>query len=299
MFDNRKLILFIFTVIFLFNSLITPVFAYYMEENGILGENQNLEDKKPIYYQNQVAVLMYHHIDPEFKSDVTITPQLFQKQIAYLKELNYNFITLNELENFLYHEGTIPVNSILITFDDGYKSYEKYALPILAEHHIPSVLFHIVVLNGKIPRFSSKEIKNLAKNRLVNIQSHTYSQHKKWQTGKEQVPYLISKIAVNGRVETEKEYEARLYNDFWLSKVTLEKLTGSRIYALAYPFGKYNKTTKSILKKTGFKLAFTIEPGMVTKKSNPYQLPRFNAGSPYITPEKLHRTILQSIFEKN
>ncbi len=93
-------------------------------------------------YQNQVAVITYHHIDPSVQGDVTITPKLFRSQLIDLLDRNYHFITLDQL--LAYYEGQeVPPNAVLITFDDGYESFYNYAYPVLKELSIPAVNFVI------------------------------------------------------------------------------------------------------------------------------------------------------------
>lgn len=53
--------------------------------------------------------------------------------------------------------------------------------------------------------------------------------------------------------------------------------TGKKVDCFAAPFGGYNKDTVIILRKLGFRLAFTTEPGKVNAKllgKKPFELPR-------------------------
>lgn len=75
-----------------------------------------------IYYQDQVAVLMYHHIHDKDQSSSTITTKLFQDQMQMLTDKGYHFISLPEFRNFM-QGSTVPDNAVLITFDDGYQSF--------------------------------------------------------------------------------------------------------------------------------------------------------------------------------
>ena len=55
-------------------------------------------------------------------------------------------------------------------------------------------------------------------------------------------------------------------------KQSSEKLGGSRYFA--YPFGTYGGHSKEILRKAGFRLAFTTSSGVVRRGDDPLQLRR-------------------------
>lgn len=58
------------------------------------------------------------------------------------------------------------------------------------------------------------------------------------------------------------------------SKSELEKLTGIPVIALAYPHGHYNSDTQAITRKSNFQLACTTEYGYLSKRYDPFALPR-------------------------
>lgn len=59
------------------------------------------------------------------------------------------------------------------------------------------------------------------------------------------------------------------------SKNFLEKMYKKKIISFAYPHGSYNENTLKLMKETGFKNACTTEERPVTRKTDPYRLPRF------------------------
>ena len=62
------------------------------------------------------------------------------------------------------------------------------------------------------------------------------------------------------------------------SKKTLEEELGQDISAFAYPYGDYNNSLKKILKKNGFSYAVTVDPRLISLKSDPYELGRIPPG---------------------
>ncbi|PWT29266.1 polysaccharide deacetylase family protein [Butyrivibrio fibrisolvens] len=87
-----------------------------------------------IYPETRLAIL-YHRVTVK-ENDIwglAISPELFDKQIQYLKE-NYDLVTFND-----YNQKGNPC--ITITFDDGYADNYWNALPILEKYKVPAIIF--------------------------------------------------------------------------------------------------------------------------------------------------------------
>lgn len=95
----------------------------------------------------RLVVLAYHRINDEpdasypFQEDtVSATPEMFRQQLAFLKR--YCFVTtFKELAHLVAANETIPDNTVIITFDDGYRDNYDIALPILSEFKLPAVVY--------------------------------------------------------------------------------------------------------------------------------------------------------------
>ena len=100
--------------------------------------------------KNSTIIVAYHGIS--FRPSVfyktfnlNIDPFLFEKQILWLKE-NFNIISPIQLLKKNYKKP-----AVLITFDDGDKSYIKNAIPILKKYNIPSINFlNMAVVKGEL-----------------------------------------------------------------------------------------------------------------------------------------------------
>ena len=53
----------------------------------------------------------------------------------------YRPVSLTELLGARRGEHALPLRSVLVTFDDGYRDFADHAWPILRRHGIPAVLF--------------------------------------------------------------------------------------------------------------------------------------------------------------
>lgn len=250
-------------------------------------------------YRDQVAVLMYHHVHDTATSSSTITTKLFRDQLAELNERGYNFISLDEFKQYM-KGGKVPDNAVLVTFDDGYESFYDNAYPVLKEMNIPAVNFLITEtlddpLGGNIPFITRDEVRTIAKDSsLVEFGCHTNAMHSKTDNGNGQA-LLVARLNKDGRTETEEEYKARILADTNACNKNILELTGKPNSALAYPYGIYNRQASDILHEAGIDYAFTVMPRMVTRDTGQFKIPRINAGSPYVTPEGLHSSIIRRV----
>ncbi len=75
---------------------------------------------KLLQRESKLIILCYHSISSNGWRFST-PPQLFEKQIQYLKEMEYEFITLSDLYSYLNHPKKIHKKSLLINFDNVYE----------------------------------------------------------------------------------------------------------------------------------------------------------------------------------
>lgn len=95
--------------------------------------------------RNKVIILMYHGItakhDPVVNFDgkhVEVT--LFEKQLEHLKE-KYSIISLSDFIAAREGKKLLPKNSVLLTFDDGYKNMYTQLFSVLKNKQTPITIF--------------------------------------------------------------------------------------------------------------------------------------------------------------
>ena len=100
--------------------------------------------------RNKLTVFCYHDVSvnpSEFslRYGLNVPPDIFEFQINFIND-NFNVIGPDDLLS-----DNIPENAALITFDDGFKSYFRTAVPILKKYAIPSVMFlNMAPVKGEI-----------------------------------------------------------------------------------------------------------------------------------------------------
>ena len=71
----------------------------------------------------KIPILLYHSISDD-NSEMSLSVDVFENQIKYLKNKGYTSINFDEIDHKVKKQ-------IIITFDDGYKDVFINALPIL------------------------------------------------------------------------------------------------------------------------------------------------------------------------
>lgn len=239
--------------------------------SGLTGEsifhtNEEMADSSKVELAKSISILSYHHLlkneeNPFPNNDSVLSVENFQEQMKYLHDNNFNAITLDELEKFLRGEIKLPKNSIVITFDDGYKSNYIYAYPVLKEYGFKASIFMITKLITNEPtKFDPKTLQYLSWKEMKETKdvfeyaSHTDDLHRLDAKNKS---FLVV------------QPKDVVYADLKKTQELLETTY------LAYPYGQYTKNTMSILNDLNFKMAFTTKSGTVKPGNDMLKLKRY------------------------
>ena len=203
------------------------------------------------------AILMYHSVgDPNtatldgYGDKLNVTPVVFEKQMRFFKEHNYNVISLKEMVERIRAKKRIPHKTVTITFDDGLKNNFTNAYPVLKKYGFPATIFVAVDFIGGKNFLTWEQIREMQVNG-ISIGSHTMSH--RW------LPIL-----------DEKELKKELLE----SKAIIERVTGKKVYMLSYPLGRYNERTKAAAKAAGYIGAVATNPGPTKSSDDIYALKR-------------------------
>ena len=104
---------------------------------------------------NNLTVLNYHRVtdpyDPccdTFKPNISATPEMFDRQLAYLKK-SFHMVNAGDVAACAEGKSTLPPRSALITFDDGYADNYTQAYPLLKKHGMGALIFITTDFVGK------------------------------------------------------------------------------------------------------------------------------------------------------
>lgn len=229
----------------------------------------------------QLPILMYHHIspDPLRRGDYVVSPETFENDLKYLSSLGYTCIGLQELLDYVDGRGSLPEKSVMITFDDGQRSFAEYALPLLEKYDMCAV----AAIVGKYADdytqsgdtsvsyayMAWSELAELAADPHVELQSHSYDMH---SLGRRRGCAMM-------RGEGEADYRKAFSKDMTLLSERFRKHIGAEPIAFAYPFGIRNSLCRELLTEKGFRALFTCDERVNVISRDPgclYELGRFN-----------------------
>jgi peptidoglycan/xylan/chitin deacetylase (PgdA/CDA1 family) len=217
---------------------------------------------------------MYHALVEKRTSQlhtVHIPVELFTKQIEWLAVNGYQTITIDEMiEGFA--AKTKHGKYCVITFDDGYHSLYKYALPVLKKYEFKATLYLTTGAVGE-KDFSS----------LPSLTSTTLPAHDKPLTWKEIKEMTIDGWSVEAHsishADNSQLNEKQLKHEIAESKKIIEQHLQKPVLHYAFPFGKYNAQSLAMVKKSGYKTATTVHAGLCTTRNDLYRLPRLEMNS--------------------
>ena len=181
--------------------------------------------------------------------------EIFDKQMNSIKDLGYKFYDPKLFEN----EFINPKNEkkILITIDDGFKSFYDEAWPYLKKNKIPFILFVSTEPVGKKGYMSWDEIKEIDQSKIGYIGHHSHTHE-----------YLIDM--------TDSEF----IKDIETATKIFKKELGYVPTIFSYPFGEYSLFMKSYISKN-FNLAFGQHSGIIDINKDRFELPRFPINEKY------------------
>jgi len=216
-----------------------------------------------------VPVLSYHHFSLDRTDKLTVTKSTFEEQMKFLKDRGYRVITLDQLFDFLEFKGQIPKKSVVINIDDGWRSTYDITFPILKKYGYPATLFvYTDLIVGSEKTLSWDLIQEMANNGM-DIQCHTKTHRR---------------LTTIDQKESFKEYFEAIEKELSACEAMIKKKLNKEVKYLAYPYGDTNPLVIELLKKHGYRGAFTIKRG-----GNPF----------FIHNYRLNRSMIYGDFDLN
>ena len=198
-----------------------------------------------------MIALLYHHISESVEDKIHyVTPSQFEAQMAYLFKHKYKIISENNLVEFVRERIPLPLNSILLTFDDGYEDNYSEALPVLEEFGFKAMIFISPNLVNKQGYLTYKQIKKTIKRNFF-YGAHTLTH-----------AHLLNL--------SEKEIKKEILN----SKIILEEKLYCEVNFFAYPYGAYSERIRRLVAESGYLGAFSLHRGINTSKTDRFGLRR-------------------------
>ena len=198
---------------------------------------------------------MYHRFNENKYPSTNVRMEIFEKQMETIKKSNYEFMD----PKLFVSQFNIPKKQkkILITIDDGFKSFYKEAWPYLKKEKIPFILFVSTEPVGKRGYMNWEEIKEIEKSEFGYIGHHSHTHE-----------YLIDME------------NSDFINDIETASEIFKKELGYIPEIFSYPFGEYSLFMKKYISEN-FQIAFGQHSGVIDVNKDKFELPRFPINEKY------------------
>jgi peptidoglycan/xylan/chitin deacetylase (PgdA/CDA1 family) len=189
-------------------------------------------------------VLLWHSLDRS-GGPISLKPELFAKQIAWLLRKGYETWPASRYVEALVKRGSLPKRLVILTFDDGYVNTLDQGLPVLCEHGFAATVFLVTGAVGQMPGWTTStphahhgriltwsEAQRAAGGGL-EFESHTHSH-----------PFL------------EEQPDERVREELARSRLELESRGLGRGRVIAWPYGAYETRLGALAFQEGYAAGF-------------------------------------------
>jgi peptidoglycan/xylan/chitin deacetylase (PgdA/CDA1 family) len=204
-------------------------------------------------YTGPVPILVYHDLGNAPASEpypgLYLPDADFTTEMQWLHDHGYQAVTLDEVMNAWYHDGTLPAKPIVITFDNGYIPQATFAPSVMSRYGWPGVLNEITAGHLSNARIES----------LLAI-------------GWEVDSHSINHPDLTTLTPSALQYQLVASRNYLRHTFHIES------NSFCYPSSKYNAAVVAAVQAAGYTNATTENAGFATR-ANPFLLDRFEIES--------------------
>ncbi|KAF1015873.1 MAG: Poly-beta-1,6-N-acetyl-D-glucosamine N-deacetylase [Stenotrophomonas maltophilia] len=238
-----------------------------------------------------VPVLMHHHVSPS-PGMITVSPENFESQIAWLANDGWTSLTLDQYAGFLAGKP-VPHKSIVITFDDGYLDNWVYAHPILQKYGMHAVVFVVTGWMGEgplrphagqpgavlpaTPDHRGCEAAIYEQDRADDVMMHWSEARAAIEAGTFEVHCHTHTHTRWLRMDITREARREgITRDLSMARQVLQDKLGDCSDTLCWPYGDFNQDYIEVARAQGFRYLHTTHPfGRNVVGGNPEHIYRF------------------------
>jgi peptidoglycan/xylan/chitin deacetylase (PgdA/CDA1 family) len=217
-----------------------------------------------------VPILLYHSVSetatPAYRP-FAIDPETFALQMDVLIASGRTALTVGQYVSLLRSGAELPERPVVLTFDDGFRDFREFALPVLAVRELRATLYLVSVYIEEKARWleglgeGDRELlgwKELCECQAYGIElgSHGHSH---------------SELDTLPLVEAQEEIV--------LSKHILEESLGTEIGTFAYPHGYHDRRLRAAVIAAGYTSACAVKNAVSPFGDDPFALARITVTS--------------------
>ena len=233
--------------------------------------------------RGRFGILLYHRVvpaphdgQPPFE---TVSPAQFRAQVEGLLERGIHFARLADVIDASLRGDSIPPETSVVTFDDGYANVFEYACPILADLGVPATVFVATAYIGSADPFPFDAWTRV---RPASVPVETWRPLDWAECEEMQASGLID---IGSHTHTHADFRGRpdaFEQDVSRSLELLERHLGPGPRPFAFPFGNVTKgfagpELADAARRAGVTCGLTTELELVDAADDPFTWGRVEA----------------------
>jgi peptidoglycan/xylan/chitin deacetylase (PgdA/CDA1 family) len=211
-----------------------------------------------------VSILCYHSVEPDSRSVLAVSPELFDEQCAWLVR-HRTILALPDALAGMNRAGRLPRGRVAVTFDDGFSGVLEHALPSLLRHRIPASVFLVagtLAPGGQTVDWVEAEDLPAASFRTLTLEEARELKAAGIRFGSHSRAHRD--LTLLDAAECERDLRE--------SREILEDLLGERIGVVAYPRGRHDAGVRRAAARAGFSHGLALPERR--EPPGPYSIPR-------------------------
>lgn len=216
----------------------------------------------------RATFLCYHSIAAEGPRYLTISADLFERQLACLRRKGIRSGGLRSLAEAA--GGRLDQASAFLTFDDGFRDNFETALPLLREYGFGAFVFVLPPLVDSGGELGWAEVAADLRRYPATMRSVTWANLEEMKEGG---------FEVGSHTLTHPHLAAldrsALRDELWESRARIKERLGS-CDTLAYPFGEWSEGVAAAAADCGYRYAFSLPTKTGQRRAAAHSIPRIN-----------------------
>jgi peptidoglycan/xylan/chitin deacetylase (PgdA/CDA1 family) len=215
--------------------------------------------------KHTIPILMYHQVDTPPPSGtpmrgLVVSPASFARQMAMLRLMGYQGVSMRDLEPWLRGERHDRV--VGITFDDGYRNNLLQALPVLRHNRFTATCYAVSNAFGGSNTWDAA--KGVPRAALMDKPDF-----KQW---------LSAGMDVGAHTRHHLDLttldDATALTEIAGCKTDLELALDAEVRHFCYPYGHFNDAHQAMVAQAGYVSATTVRRGRAWPGDDVFALPR-------------------------
>ncbi|MBV8046822.1 MAG: poly-beta-1,6-N-acetyl-D-glucosamine N-deacetylase PgaB [Paludibacterium sp.] len=235
----------------------------------------------------RLIILCYHEVsesDVGLSDPYAVNVKLLAQQLSWMRGQGYHFVSIDQILADRNGGAPLPDKSVLLTFDDGYRSVYTKVFPVLRQFNAPAVI--ALVGSWLAPRPDQEvkygdlwvprnrfvtwaQVREMQASGLVEVANHSYALHTGMTANPQgnAEPALSSRLYTNGQYETPAAYRQRVRDDLQKNSEVIRQETGKTPRVMVWPYGSYTLPATRIAGELGMPVTLSLDAGVNTAQT--------------------------------